>query len=197
MTIRIGFEIVGAPAKILLPPALDDRPVRVGTVGDVPAALPADVLVQRHGGRVMVASASAEAPVTLAGAPLPPWFVPLALPCTLVAGNVAFRLFEAVVRPRAVARSSAPTLPAFDPPAPIEEPDTIPLDPMQRMHVVTTRSRARRRGADIAHAVHVLRDGAHAFVSEWRAASRETKIALATMLVASVLTWMIMLSLAR
>jgi len=121
MTLRVGLEIVGAGARFVLPREVDERPVRIGRKGDVDADLPASLLVFRKNGRLLVSSASNAAPITLGGAPLPTWFVPLPLPCTLAAGGVEVRLFIAVVRtpPHGIRPVSATAIPI--PPLPIHD----------------------------------------------------------------------------
>lgn len=230
MTLRVGFAIVGERQRHLLPREVDARPVRIGRRGDLDVDISADVLVFRRSGRLLVASASSRAPVTLAGEPLPTWFVPLSLPCTLTAGDRDVRLFDAVVRAPPIPPAASVhdtfthTTPAFQasdwegetapralrtiPPLELETTVAMrhalgplagargaldastfgglpppPPAPEPRFHVIVRR---RSRWPDVAFSANVLREGAIAFAAEWRAASRETKLALGAMLVASV-----------
>jgi hypothetical protein len=243
MTLRVGLEIASSRARFLLPREFDERPIRIGKKADVDVDLPVDVLVFRKNGRILVASASSKAPVTLGGAPLPTWFVPLPIPCTLAAGGVEFRLFCAVVRtpphgirlasvsermaipavkiedtvvdnhdneptpphgpfpsgtlgPLAGARgaldAAAAALPPRRPSPQAQQAQPlfafdVPVESTRRFHIVSApppRSFAPAR--HVTHALRVLHDGVIAFGAEWKASTRETKLAFGAMIVASV-----------
>jgi hypothetical protein len=175
--LRLGIEFRAGEARrrVALPSIIDERPVRLGFGGDVDLPLPADVLVYRKRGRLLVASASDEVPLALGACSLPTWFVPVPTPCVLSIGAVELAFFECVTRvtpSSGVARVKTPLPVATVPPLPPIAPDVTNTPPPS---------------LDAAPLVRRKTTLLDRMREEWSEASRETKLACAAMLLTTML----------